>query len=153
MNLPNLSDLDKKHLWHPFTQMQDWCDPSNEPLVIVEGEGCILRDEHGNEYIDGNSSIWTNIHGHNHPHISRAIKSQMDKLAHNSFLGTTNEPAILLAEKLIGLFPANTFDRVFYSDDGSTAMECALKMAIQVLATPRQAGKEPFCLFRQCLPW
>ena len=111
--------------------MQAWCALDHEPIVLVEGEGSILWDRHGREYIDGNSSIWTNIHGHNHPAINAAIKSQLDKVAHVSFLGSTNAPAIELADKLAGLFPPQTLTRTFYSDNGSTAVEVAVKMAIQ----------------------
>ncbi|HEV2046869.1 MAG TPA: aminotransferase class III-fold pyridoxal phosphate-dependent enzyme [Chthoniobacterales bacterium] len=73
----DLIAADKKFVWHPFTNMRDWCAPEHEPLVLVEGEGAILRDSRGREYIDGNSSIWTNIHGHNHPHINGAIRKQL----------------------------------------------------------------------------
>ncbi|MBU3666663.1 MAG: adenosylmethionine--8-amino-7-oxononanoate transaminase [Chthoniobacterales bacterium] len=111
--------------------MRDWCAPEHEPLVITEGRGSVLTDAKGRRYLDGNSSIWTNIHGHSHPHIVKAIQTQAARLAHSSFLGCTNEPAILLAEKLAGLFPRETLTRVFYSDDGSTAIEVALKMAVQ----------------------
>ena len=111
--------------------MQAWCASDHEPIVLVEGQGSILWDSHGREYIDGNSSIWTNIHGHNHPAINAAIKSQLDKVAHVSFLGSTNAPAIELAEKLARCFPPHTLTRTFYSDDGSTAVEVAVKMAIQ----------------------
>lgn len=131
MSAVALPQSDKAHLWHPFTQMRDWCDPSHQPLVLVEGRGSTLIDAQGREYLDGNSSIWTNIHGHSHPHIVRAIQTQAAKLAHSSFLGLTNEPAIRLAEKLVALFPPETLTRVFYSDDGSTAIEVALKMAVQ----------------------
>ena len=126
-----LQQSDKIHIWHPFTQMRDWCAPEHEPLVITEGRGSVLVDSEGREYLDGNSSIWTNIHGHSHPKIVRAIQEQAAKLAHSSFLGSTNEPAIRLAEKLVALFPPRTLTRVFYSDDGSTAIEVALKMAVQ----------------------
>ena len=125
------AEIDKKHIWHPFTQMRDWCAPENDPLVITEGHGSVLIDSEGREYLDGNSSIWTNIHGHSHPRIVRAIQEQAAELAHSSFLGFTNEPAIRLAEKLVALFPPQTLTRVFYSDDGSTAIEVALKMAVQ----------------------
>ena len=111
--------------------MRDWCAPEHDPLVIVEGRGSTLIDSEGREYLDGNSSIWTNIHGHSHPRIIRAIQEQAAKLAHSSFLGFTNEPAIRLAGKLVGLFPKDTLTRAFYSDDGSTAIEVALKMAVQ----------------------
>jgi adenosylmethionine---8-amino-7-oxononanoate aminotransferase len=122
---------DKKYLWHPFTSMHDWCAPGHEPLVLVEGEGALLRDSRGREYIDGNSSIWTNIHGHNHPRINAAIRRQLDLVAHTSFLGFTNPAAIELARAIVELFLANTLSRVFYSDDGSTGMEVALRMVSQ----------------------
>jgi len=120
---------DKKYVWHPFTQMQDWME--KEPLILVEGKKATLRDVQGREYIDGNSSIWTNIHGHGHPRINAAVKQQLDAVAHVSFLGSTNIPAIALAERLVNLFPPSTLTRVFYSDNGSTAIESALKMAMQ----------------------
>ena len=111
--------------------MKSWCAPEHHPLVLVEGAGAMLRDIHGREYIDGNSSIWTNIHGHCHPAINAAIKSQLERVAHVSFLGSSNIPAIELAEKLAGCFPPRTLTRVFYSDDGSTAVEVAVKMTLQ----------------------
>ncbi|MEI8342996.1 MAG: aminotransferase class III-fold pyridoxal phosphate-dependent enzyme, partial [Verrucomicrobiota bacterium] len=126
----HLIESDKQHLWHPFTQMQDWCAPDHEPLVLAEGEGALLRDTHGREYIDGNSSIWTNLHGHNHPKLNAAIREQLDSVAHTSFLGFTNPPAIRLAEELVKIVP-QPLSRVFYSDDGSTAIEVAIKMAVQ----------------------
>jgi adenosylmethionine-8-amino-7-oxononanoate aminotransferase len=126
-----LRQADKKHLWHPFTQMRDWCAENHDPVVITGGRGSVLIDSDGREYLDGNSSIWTNIHGHSHPKIVRAIQQQASTLAHSSFLGFTNVPAIRLAEKLVALFPKDTLSRVFYSDDGSTAIEVALKMAVQ----------------------
>ena len=121
---------DKAHLWHPFTQMREWCAPDHEPLVLSEGEGALLRDTEGREYIDGNSSIWTNLHGHQHPKLNEAIRRQLDSVAHTSFLGFTNPPAIRLAEELVALAP-EPLTRVFYSDDGSTAIEVAIKMAVQ----------------------
>jgi adenosylmethionine-8-amino-7-oxononanoate aminotransferase len=130
-NTDELMATDKKFIWHPFTNMRDWCAPGHEPLVLVEGRGAILRDSRGREYIDGNSSIWTNIHGHNHPHINAAIRQQLGRVAHTSFLGFTNPPAIELAAKLVDLFPKNTLSRVFYSDDGSTGIEVALRIADQ----------------------
>lgn len=131
MPVGGLQNLDKAHLWHPFTQMREWCAPDHDPVVLVEGHGSVLVDSEGRQYLDGNSSIWTNIHGHSHPTIVAAIRDQAGKLAHSSFLGFTNEPAIRLAEKLVSLFPPDTLTRVFYSDDGSTAVEVALKMAVQ----------------------
>jgi adenosylmethionine-8-amino-7-oxononanoate aminotransferase len=123
--------LDKRHLWHPFTPMREWCAPGETPLVLVSGEGAILRDSGGREYIDGNSSIWTNIHGHNHPRINEAIRAQLDRVAHTSFLGFTNPPAIELAQELVKIAAPDVLTRVFYSDDGSTAIEVAIKMALQ----------------------
>ncbi len=124
----HLRRLDKDHLWHPFTQMQAWRASDQDPLVIASGEGVQLTDTEGNTYLDGNSSIWTNLHGHGHPTINAAIRKQLDQIAHCSALGFSNEPAILLAEKLIGLFPQNTLTKVFFSDNGSTAIECACKI-------------------------
>lgn len=126
-----LRELDKKHLWHPFTQMQDWCDSKEDPIIIASGQGATLTDSEGNEYFDGNSSIWTNVHGHNHPVINEAIRNQLEQISHCSALGFSNEPAIRLAERLTSLFPEETLTRVFFSDDGSTAIECACKMAVQ----------------------
>ncbi|MDA7672864.1 adenosylmethionine--8-amino-7-oxononanoate transaminase [bacterium] len=133
-----LRELDKQHLWHPFTQMQDWCADDHEPMILESGEGAMLRDSEGNDYIDGNASIWTNVHGHSHPKIVAAISEQAAKLAHCSALGYTNEPAIKLAKALVDLTP-DSLTRVFFSDDGSTAIECACKMAIQY----RQLTGEP----------
>src|SRR5580692_2625595 len=81
---------DKRSLWHPFTQMRDWCAPDHEPIVLVEGRGALLTDSEGRDYIDGNSSIWTNLHGHRHPRIDAAIRAQLDNVAHTSFLGFTH---------------------------------------------------------------
>ena len=130
-NTEDLVAADKKYLWHPFTSMHDWCAPGHEPLILIGGEGAILRDSRGREYIDGNSSIWTNIHGHNHPHINAAIRRQLDLVAHTSFLGFTNPAAIELARAIVQLFPEKTLSRVFYSDDGSTGMEVALRIVTQ----------------------
>src|SRR5512147_208906 len=96
-----LAQLDHRYVWHPFTQMRNWV--KREPIIIVEGEGAILRDVHGREYLDANSSIWTNLHGHNHPRINAALQRQLRKIAHSSALGFTNEPASLLAEKLVAV--------------------------------------------------
>ena len=126
-----LGAADKRALWHPFTQMRAWCAPEHEPLVLERGRGAVLWDTEGREYLDGNSSIWTNIHGHCHPHIVAAVRAQLETLDHVSFLGTSNIPAIRLAERLVALFPPGTLERVFYSDNGSTAVEVALKLALQ----------------------
>jgi adenosylmethionine-8-amino-7-oxononanoate transaminase len=146
--MTSLADRDHRYLWHPFTQMKEWM--AEEPVIIESGEGAILRDIHGNEYIDANSSIWTNLHGHRHPKITQAIKDQLDRIAHSSFLGPSNEPAIQLAEKLIGIAPrsgARALSRVFYSDDGSTAMEVAIKMALQYWQQKKQPKRTKFVAF------
>ncbi len=121
---------ERRHSWHPFTQMQEWCAPGHEPIILTEGEGALLRDIHGREYLDGNSSIWTNLHGHRHPRLNAAIAEQLGRVAHVSFLGFTHPLAIQLATELCALWPPGTLTRAFFSDDGSTAMEAAIKMAI-----------------------
>lgn len=131
MTVTELLKLEKSHLWHPFTPMQAWCDEAHEPLMLVSGSGCQLRNQHGREYLDGNSSIWTNVHGHTHPTINAAIRAQLDRVAHTSFLGFTHEPAIELGRQLVALLPGSPLTRVFYSDNGSTAIETALRMALQ----------------------
>lgn len=147
-----LAQLDHRHIWHPFTQMRDWL--KHEPIVITAGHGAVLRDERGREYLDANASIWTNLHGHNHPKINAAIRGQLKKIAHSSALGLANEPASLLAEKLVkAANRAETqgdakpklraernpqLSKVFFSDDGSTAMEVALKLAY---AYARRTGR------------
>ncbi len=146
-NTDELITADKKFVWHPFTNMREWCAPEHEPLVLVEGRGAILRDSRGREYIDGNSSIWTNIHGHNHPHINAAIRQQLDRIAHTSFLGFTNSPAIELAKAIVDLFPQDTLSRVFYSDDGSTGIEVALRIADQYWRL-KNAGRHQFIAFQ-----
>ena len=143
----NLSQKDKEYLWHPFTAISQWCAGEHEPLTIDRGQGVHVYDTGGNCYIDGNASIWTNIHGHCHPAIDSAIRGQLERIAHCSFLGTTNEPAILLAEKLVGLFPPATLSRVFFSDDGSTAVECALKMALQYFQLTGDMQRREFIAF------
>jgi adenosylmethionine---8-amino-7-oxononanoate aminotransferase len=142
--MTSLADKDHRHLWHPFTQMKDWL--AEEPVIIESGEGAILRDTKGREYIDANSSIWTNLHGHRHPAITQAIKDQLDQIAHSSFLGLSNGPAIQLAEKLVGIAP-HGLTRVFYSDDGSTAMEVAIKMALQYWQHRQQPRRTKFVAF------
>src|SRR6266568_2155499 len=94
-----LAQMDLDYVWHPFTQMHDWL--KREPIVIVEGEGAVLRDVRGKEYLDANSSIWTNLHGHQHLKIIAAIQRQLKKIAHSSALGFANEPASLLAANLV----------------------------------------------------
>jgi adenosylmethionine-8-amino-7-oxononanoate aminotransferase len=124
-------EWDARHCWHPFTDQAAWCEPDHERLVITRGEGVWLWDSEGRRYFDGNSSIWTNIHGHGHPRLREAALRQLDQVAHTSYLGFANPRASELAARLTGLFPPQTLTRVFFSDDGSTAVECAVKMALQ----------------------
>ena len=123
-----VSELDQKYVWHPFTQMRDWM--GQEPIIIERGKGSILTDVNGKKYLDGNASIWTNLHGHNNFRINNAIVKQLAKVAHSSALGLANEPASVLAEKLVKAAGA-PLKKVFYSDDGSTALEVALKMSYE----------------------
>lgn len=119
---------DLKYLWHPYTQMKD-CQ-TFPPVLIERAKGIRLYDDKGNYYYDTISSWWCNVHGHNHPKIKAAIKKQLNSLDHTLFAGFTHKPAILLAEKLVSIAPKN-LTRVFYSDNGSTAVETALKMSFQ----------------------
>src|SRR5436190_12139559 len=133
------AELDQRYIWHPFTQMKGWLH--QEPIVITEGRGAVLRDVKGREYLDANSSIWTNLHGHNHAKINAALARQLKRIAHSSALGLANEPASLLAEKLVTAAnpplrlgretpgAKRKLGKVFFSDDGSTALEVALKLA------------------------
>ncbi len=123
-----LEQWDREHLWHPFTQMQDYA--AQKPLIIEKGEGCFLVDQDGNRYIDGVSSLWCSVHGHRVPELDAAIRQQLDRVAHSTLLGLSTAPAIQLARKLVELAPPG-LTRVFFSDDGATAVEVALKMALQ----------------------
>ena len=123
-----LKEWDKRYIWHPFTQMQEY---SREEIVVIEeGEGVILKDIDGNEYIDGVSSLWTNVHGHRKKQLDEALKKQIDKIAHSTLLGISNVPAIRLAKRLVEITPSG-LEKVFYSDNGATAVEIAIKMAFQ----------------------
>ncbi len=132
---------DLKYLWHPYTQMKD-CETS-PPILIEKAKGIKLYDTKGNFYYDTISSWWCNIHGHNHPHIKQAIKRQIDKLDHVLFAGFTHKGAILLAEKLISIAPKG-LTKVFFSDNGSTAVECALKMSYQYWQNIGKTKKRKF---------
>ena len=141
------TELDKKHCWHPFTRQDEWTAEGHDPLMIESGEGVWLKDNEGNRYIDGNASIWTNIHGHQHPTITNAIKAQLDKIAHSSYLGFGHSLASELAEKLVSFFPETDLQRVFFSDDGSTAVECAMKMALQYRLQNDESERVEFVAF------
>ena len=144
------AQLDQKYLWHPFTQMRDWLKA--KPIVLERGRGSHLWDLEGRKYIDANSSIWTNLHGHNHPKINRAIRAQLDKVSHVSALGFANAPAAILGERLISLskpqsrFPKSEprLAKVFYSDDGSTSTEVAIKLAYEFARRTGRTRKPRF---------
>jgi adenosylmethionine---8-amino-7-oxononanoate aminotransferase len=177
----HLEELDKKHIWHPFTQMQEWI--ADTPVIIAEGQDCFLKDIYGKWYLDGVSSLWVNTFGHRRKEINDAIKEQLDTIAHSTLLGLSNVPSIKLAEKLIKLVgrslqkshPENVTSlscnppqpplekggeggfepvvpdtsyfrlaKVFYSDNGSTAVEVGLKMAFQYWQHKGVEGKHSF---------
>jgi adenosylmethionine-8-amino-7-oxononanoate aminotransferase len=123
-----LKQLDHAYLWHPFTQMQEWID--EEPCIIEAGEGHYLTDVQGRKYVDGVSSLWCNLYGHRRKELDEAIRNQLDRIAHSTFLGLSHVPGIELAQRLIEIAPAG-LKRVFYSDNGATAVEVALKIAFQ----------------------
>jgi adenosylmethionine-8-amino-7-oxononanoate aminotransferase len=122
---------DLRHVWHPFTAHSAW--PNDEPLVIERAEGMHLFDTDGNRYLDGVSSLWLSVHGHGVPEIDAAIRDQLTRLDHATFLGLTHEPGIELAERLLDTAP-DGLSRVFYAGDGSSAVEAAIKMAFQATA-------------------
>lgn len=126
MSSKNLAERDSKVIWHPFTPQKG----QPLPVGIVRAEGAYLYDESGKRYIDGISSWWVNLHGHAHPYIAEKVSAQLRTLEHIIFAGFTHEPAVELAERLLELLPGEQ-TRVFYSDNGSTAVEVALKMALQ----------------------
>jgi adenosylmethionine-8-amino-7-oxononanoate aminotransferase len=128
MNYEELKHLDHTYLWHPFTQMQEWM--GEDPCIVSGGDGHYLIDIHGRKYLDGVSSLWCNVHGHRKKELDDAIRAQLDRIAHSTFLGLSHVPGIELAQKLIGMAPRG-LQRVFYSDSGATAVEIALKMAVQ----------------------
>jgi adenosylmethionine---8-amino-7-oxononanoate aminotransferase len=120
--------FDHDHLWHPFTQQQGWCE--EESLMIERAEGSHLIDARGRRYLDGVSSLWCNVHGHRHPDIDRAVREQLNRVAHSTMLGLSHPGGAELASRLVAIAPPG-LSRVFYSDSGSTATEIALKMAFQ----------------------
>ena len=137
--MSDYAERDQGTLWHPFTQQSEWSD--GRPLTIERGEGNYLIDTEGNRYLDAISSMWVNMHGHDHPVIRRHIHEQLDRLAHSTLLGLASPPSIELAEKLVALAPRG-LSRVFFSDNGSTAMEIALKMAFQFWQQSQDASAQ-----------
>ena len=144
MKADELLEISKKHMWLPFTQMKDF---DQNPLIIESGEGVRLKDIEGNEYLDGNSSLWLNVHGHRKQEIDEAIKTQLDKIAHSTLLGAANVPSVLLAKKLIQIAPER-LTRVFYSDSGATAVEISIKMAYQYWQNIGKLNKKKFVTLR-----
>jgi adenosylmethionine-8-amino-7-oxononanoate aminotransferase len=140
MNPPaeTLRAWDKAHLWHPFTAQAEW--NASEPLIVDHGDGVYLVDSEGKRYIDGVGSLWCNVHGHRHPALDAAIRAQLDRIAHSTMLGLTHAPAIELARQLVERSPEG-LTRVFFSDDGATAVEVAIKMAFQYWQ--QKTGPEP----------
>lgn len=122
----SLTERDQQVIWHPYTQHRN----NIAPVAVARGEGALLYDEKGKTYIDAVSSWWVNIHGHAHPYIAEKIYEQAKKLQQVIFTGFTHEPAVELAERILNILPGN-FSKIFYSDNGSTAVEVAIKMAIQ----------------------
>lgn len=134
-------EKDKKHVWHPFTQMQT----AKEPLHIVKAEATTLIDSNGKTYIDANSSWWVNVHGHGHPYLAQALNEQFSQLDHVIFAGATHPQAIKLADRITSLLP-DRLEKVFFSDDGSTAVEVALKMAFQYWFNKNEPKKRVIAL-------
>ncbi len=159
-----LEELDKQCIWHPFTQMKEWQEET--PIVIAEGRDCFLKDIYGRWYLDGVSSLWVNVFGHGKKEIDDAIKSQIDRISHSTLLGLSNVPAIELAAQLVRLVQRHLspssdgaegatekramplLSKVFYSDNGSTSVEVALKMAFQYWKHKGAAGRNAFVSFR-----
>jgi adenosylmethionine-8-amino-7-oxononanoate aminotransferase len=125
-------ELDKRHVWHPYTPMSEYLE-TTDPLVIARAKGARLIDVDGRSYLDGNASWWTAVLGHGHPRLVAALERQAENLCHSALAGITHEPAAHLASELVSIAPAG-LERVFFSDDGSTAIEVALKLALQYWA-------------------
>jgi adenosylmethionine-8-amino-7-oxononanoate aminotransferase len=142
----HLRALDKQHIWHPFTPMRLW--NHSDPLVITAAEGMYLIDSDGNRYLDGVSSLWCNVHGHRVPEMDEAIRAQLNKVAHTTMLGLASEPAILLADRLMKIVPAN-LKKIFYSDSGATATEVAFKLAAQYWHNLGRSNKCEFVGFAE----
>ena len=139
-----IGSYDREFVWHPFTQMKEY--EERDPIIIERAEGCRLTDSEGNSYIDGVSSLWVNVHGHGVEEIDEAIKKQVDLVSHSTLLGVTNPPAAELAKEIADICPPG-LKKVFYSGDGASAVEAALKMAFQYWAHKGRAEKKAFlCL-------
>ncbi len=142
----DLKRWDHRALWHPFTQMREWL--AEDPLIIIRGEGNYLIDVQGRKYLDGVSSLWCNVHGHNRPEINAAIAAQLEQVAHSTLLGLANAPSILLAKRLTEIAPPG-LSRIFYSDSGAAAVEVGLKMAVQYWHLKGNPQKTKFASLRE----
>jgi adenosylmethionine-8-amino-7-oxononanoate aminotransferase len=145
MDTKTLQEYDRTYVWHPFTQMREW--ENDTPIVIERGEGSYLIDTDGNRWLDGVGSMWTNVHGHCRPEINGAIKRQVDRLEHSTLLGLTNDQAAILAKRLVDIAPTGLC-KVFYSDNGSTAVEIGIKMAFQYWQQVGRPEKTRFISFK-----
>jgi adenosylmethionine---8-amino-7-oxononanoate aminotransferase len=141
-----LVQWDRDHLWHPFTQMQGFVE--EELLIVAKGDGPYLYDLQGRRYLDGVSSLWCNVHGHRRPELDQAVVAQLANVAHSTLLGLAHPPAIVLARRLAEIAPRG-LTRVFYSDDGSTAVEAALKMAYQYWQLKGRREKRRFLKLKE----
>lgn len=142
----NLVEMDKAHVWHPFTPMKQFL--AGEPTIFDRGEGFELIDIHGRRFIDGFSCLWCNLHGHRVPQIDGAIREQLDKIAHSTLLGFASTPSIELAHRLARVVPAG-LTKAFFSDSGASAVEVALKMAFQYFQNIGQPRRKRFIAFRE----
>jgi len=136
----SLREWDREHVWHAFTQMREY-----DPLLIERGEGCWLIDTEGRRYLDGSASMWCNVHGHRHPRLDAALAEQLGRVAHTTNLGLSNPTTVAFARRLVEVAPAG-LEKVFFSGDGSCAIETALKMAFQfwLQQTPPQPRRTRF---------
>ena len=145
MDSDALAQLDRTHVWHPFTQQRAW--EAERPLLIERAAGCTLFDTEGTAYLDGVSSLWCTVHGHRHPRIDAAIRAQLDRVAHSTMLGLSHPGAAELAARLVEIAPPG-LSRVFYSDNGSTAAEVAVKMAYQYWQLRGETQRTEFVCLR-----
>jgi adenosylmethionine-8-amino-7-oxononanoate aminotransferase len=144
MDTDSLRNLDRQHIWHPFTHMRQWL--AEDQPVITDAQGMHLIDSDGNRYLDGVSSLWCNVHGHRVPEIDNAIRAQLDRVAHTTMLGLASEPGIILADRLMRLVPPG-LSKIFYSDAGATANEIAFKLAVQYWHNLGRGEKNEFVGF------
>uniref|UniRef100_A0A7V4LBZ3 Adenosylmethionine-8-amino-7-oxononanoate aminotransferase n=1 Tax=Desulfobacca acetoxidans TaxID=60893 RepID=A0A7V4LBZ3_9BACT len=141
-----LARWDRDHLWHPFTQMRGFRE--EELLLITRGEGVYLFDHQGRAYLDGVSSLWCNVHGHRRPELDQALREQLQRVAHSTLLGLAHPPAVVLARRLAEIAPAG-LTKVFFSDNGSTAVEAALKIAFQYWQLTGRPEKRRFLKLKE----